>query len=136
MAKASGLGWTVCSLDDGAGAAQAIINDVTEVSFATPREVYDWTGLDKSAYERGLGLADFSGSLKGIWNPAASPGAHGVLKTVPSTSTVRTLTLTVSAVTLACETVVTNYELERAQDGQFTWTAPFELTGGAVPTWA
>ncbi len=37
MAKESGLGWTTCSVDDSSGTPQAIKNDVTSLSFATPR---------------------------------------------------------------------------------------------------
>ena len=51
MAKASGLGWSVLSVDlsDGTTATD-IRNDVTNLSFATPRGVQDITGIDKSAF--------------------------------------------------------------------------------------
>lgn len=135
MAKTSGLGWTTLSLDDSAGAATAIKNDVTNFDFSTPRGVWEFTGVDKSATERGLLLADFTGSLNGAFNPAASQ-AHAVLKTVPSTSVTRTLTLTHSGVTLANEVLVTDYSLSRNANGELNWTAPFSLADGTVPTWA
>lgn len=135
MAKESGLGWTTLSVDDSGGTARAIKNDVTNFSFATPRGVQDVTGVDKSAMERLLLLADFSVDLNGVFNDATGL-SHDVLKTVPSTSVNRTVTLTVSGQTLASECVFTDYALTRAADGSLTWTAPGVLADGTVPTWA
>lgn len=135
MAKESGLGWTTLSVDDSAGAAKAIKNDVTNFDFATPRETYDWTGVDKSAYERGLGLADFTITLNGIFNDAADQ-SHAVFKTVPSTSVARTTTLTVSGQTLAPEVLYTDYSLSRENDGNLPWSAEGVLADGTVPTWS
>lgn len=132
MAKVTGLAWTTCSLDDSGGAVVAIVNDVTSVTFATPRGVQDVTGMDKSAYERLLLLADFSCTLAGVFNPALS---HTALATVPSTSAVRTLTLTTNGVTLANEVLVTDYALTRGAGGELTWTAPCVLANGTAPTW-
>ena len=133
MAKVSGLGWTTCSLDDSGGTPVAIKNDVTDLQFATPRGVQDITGIDKSAYERLLLLADFSVTLKGVFNVSTS---HSALKTVPSTSVNRTLTLVVAAQTLANEVIVSDYQLARAASGELTWTAPASLADGTVPTWS
>jgi hypothetical protein len=91
---------------------QAIKNDFTNLQFATPRGVQDITGIDKSAYERLLLLADFSITLNGVFNPASNM-SHDVFKTVPSTSVARTVTLTVSAKTLANEVLFTDYPLTR-----------------------
>lgn len=135
MAKESGLGWTTLSVDDSSGSVQAIKNDVTNFEFATPRETYDWTGVDKSAYERGLGLADFTITLNGIFNDAAG-ASHAVFKTVPSTSVARTTTLTVSGQTLAPEVLYTTYSLNREDDGNLPWTAEGVLADGTVPTWS
>lgn len=135
MAKESGLGWTTLSLDDSSGSAKDIRNDVTNFQFATPRAVQDVTGVDKQAMERLLLLADFSGQLNGVFNDAADH-AHAVLKTVPSSSVARTLSLGVSGQTLANEVLVTDYNLSRGQDGSLTWTAPFVLADGTVPTWS
>jgi hypothetical protein len=135
MAKESGLGWTTLSVDDSAGSAVAIKNDVTNFSFATPREEFDWTGVDKSARERGLGLADFSIELNGIFNDAASQ-AHPTLKTIPSSTTIRAVSLAVSGQTLANECYGLNYDLERAANGNLTWKSTFMLADGAVPTWS
>jgi hypothetical protein len=136
MAKTTGLGWTTCSIDDSAGAVEAIRNDFTDMQFSTPRGVQDVTGIDKSAMERLLLLADFSITLNGVFNPAASPSSHDVFKTVPSTSVARTTTLTVSAKTLANEVLYTDYQLKRGTDGSLTFTAPGVLADGTVPTWA
>lgn len=129
------MGWTACSVDNSAGAVKTIVNDVTNLQFATPRGVQDVTGIDKSAFERLLLLADFSVTLNGVFNDAAD-ASHDVFKTVPSTSVARTVTLTVSGQTLAAETLFTDYSLTRGQDGAFTWTAPGVLASGLVPTWA
>lgn len=134
MAKESGLGWTTLSLDDSSGTARDIRNDINSFNFATPRAVQDVTGVDKNAMERLLLLADFSGTLNGVFNDAANM-SHAVLKTVPSSSVNRTLSLAVSGQTLANEVLVTDYNLSRGGDGSLTWTAPFVLADGTVPTW-
>ena len=134
MAKETGLGWTTASVDDSVPAAQAIINDLTNISFATPRGVQDVTGIDKSAMERLLLLADASVDLNGVFNDATN-ASHDVFKTVPSTSVARTVTLTVSGQTLAGEYLFTDYALTRAADGSFTFSAPGVLADGTVPTW-
>jgi len=133
VAKASGIGWTTLSLDDSGGTPVVIKNDVTNLSFSTPRGVQDVTGVDKSAEERLLLLADCSGTLNGVFNSAVS---HTALRTVPSTSVLRTLSMTVNAATLPNEVIVTDYALTRAASGELTWSAPFSLADGTVPTWA
>jgi hypothetical protein len=135
ISKSSGLGWTTCSIDDSAGSAQAIKNDFTSIQFATPRAVQDITGIDKSAMERLLLLADGSFTGNGVFNPASNM-SHDVFKTVPSTSVNRTVTLTVSAKTLAMEMLFTDYPLNRADDGALTFAVPGVLADGAAPTWA
>jgi hypothetical protein len=135
MAKESGLAWTTLSVDDSGGTPAAIKNDVTNFSFTTPRGVQDVTGVDKSAMERLLLLADFQITLNGVFNDAASQ-AHATLKTVPSTSVARTVTLVVSGQTLANECMFSDYSLTRAASGEFTWSAPGSLSDGTVPTWS
>ncbi|CAL9352021.1 hypothetical protein SUDANB1_00479 [Streptomyces sp. enrichment culture] len=135
MAKESGLGWTTCSVDDASGTARAIKNDITNLQFATPRGVQDVTGIDKSAYERLLLLADFSITLNGVFNDAANQ-AHDVFKTVPSTSVARTVSLTVSGQSLNNECLFTDYPLTRGDDGALTFAVPGVLSDGTVPTWA
>jgi hypothetical protein len=135
MAKVTGLAQTTLSVDDSAGSAQAIINDFTNWQFSTPRGVQDVTGVNKSAIERLLLLADFSVTLNGVFNPAAN-AEHDVFKTVPSTSVNRTVTITTNGKTLANETLFTDYQLTRPQTGELTFQAPGVLADGTVPTWA
>jgi hypothetical protein len=125
-------------VDDSGGTLRDIRNDVTNFEFATPRGVYDWTGVDKSAMERGLGLADMSMTLNGIFNDGTN-ASHDVFKTVPSTSVAREFTLTVSGQILGttplCTLLPTDYALSRAADGNLTWSVPLVLANGAVPAW-
>lgn len=124
------------ALDDGTGAAQTISNDVTTLDFATPRGVQDVTGVNKTSVERLLLLADFSATLAGVFNDAANL-SHAVLRTVPSTSQTRLLTLAASGQTLAVETLVTDYALAKALTGELTWRAPCVGQGTTdPPTWA
>lgn len=135
MAKESGLGWSTLSVDDSAGTARDIRNDITNFQFATPRAVQDVTGVDKSAFERLLLLSDFSITLNGVFNDAAN-ASHAVLKTVPSTSVARTVSLGVSGQTLANECLFSDYNLTRGADGALTWTTTGQLSDGTVPTWS
>ena len=95
----------------------------------------DVTGIDKSAMERLLLLADFSIDLSGVFNDAVNR-AHDVFKTVPSTSVARTVTLVISGQTLPNECLFTDYALSRPASGEFTFRAPGLLADGTVPTWA
>lgn len=99
----------------------------------------DVTGIDKSAMERLLLLADMSITMNGVFNDAAAPSAHDCFKTVPSTSVAREITLNVSGQILGTTPTVTlmltDYSLTRAQDGSLTFTVPGVLANGAVPTW-
>lgn len=138
MAKQTGLGITTLSVDDSGGSPQVIKNDVRSFDFATPREEQDVTGVDKSAMERLLLLADFSINLQGVFNDAAT-FSHAVFKTVPSTSVQRTVTLTITgggANTIAPECLFTDYAITRNENGELTWRAPGVLANGTVPTWS
>lgn len=135
ISKQSGLGWTTLSVDDATGTPQPIKNDITNLQFATPRAVQDVTGVDKSAIERLLLLADFSITLNGVFNSAANQG-HAVFSTVPSTSVARTTTLVVNGKTLANEVLFTDYPLTRANSGELTYAVPGVLADGTVPLWS
>jgi hypothetical protein len=134
MAKESGLGFAI-TIDDSGGTPRVLSNGITNFEFATPRGVQDITGVDKSAMERLLLLADFSITNNGVFDDAAN-ASHSVFKTVPSTSVARTTTLAHSGQTLACEVLYTDYALTRANDGSLTWSAPGVLSDGTVPTWS
>jgi hypothetical protein len=135
MAKANGLGQTTLSVDDASGTPQDIRNDITNWQLATPRAVQEVTGVDKSAIERLLLLADCSITYNGVFNAAANK-SHAVFSTVSSTSVNRTCTNTVNGVTLAPEILFTDYQLTRSNSGELTWQAPGSLADGTVPTWA
>jgi hypothetical protein len=135
MAKESGLAWTTLSVDDAGGTPRDIRNDLTSLEFATPRGVQEVTGIDKSAMERLLLLADFSITLNGIFNDAVNL-SHSVFKTVPSTSVARTTSINVSGQTLACEVLYTDYSYNRSDSGELPFTAPGALADGTVPTWS
>jgi hypothetical protein len=135
MAKESGLAWTTLSVDDSGGTARDIRNDITSLEFATPRAAQEITGIDKSAMERLLLLADFTITLNGVFNDAAN-ASHAVFKTVPSTSVARTVSINVSGQTLANECLFTDYPLTRADSGELTWAVPGSLSDGTVPTWS
>lgn len=133
MAKETGLGWTSFELDDDGSTARDIKNDVNSFDFSTPYGVQEVTGVDKYAIERILLAADFTGKGSGTFNPAANQ-SHAVLS--GDLRVVRTLTLVISAQTLANEVLITEYGLTRASGGEFTWQAPFQLADGTVPAWA
>lgn len=135
MAKEPGFPLSV-AVDDGAAAAQTISNDVNTLTLATPRGVQDITGVDKSAIERQLLLADGSVTLNGAAFNDAANMSHAVLKTIPSTSVTRTVAIGISSNTMSMEMLGTDYALSRGADGSLTWTSPFVLANGAVPTWA
>lgn len=134
MSKTSGLGATV-SVDTSNPTLTDISNDVTNWQFATPRAVQDITGVDKSAMERQLLLADFSITLNGVFNAALS---HTVFNDIASDNTARTTKIipTSSATPyLQNECLFTDYQISRADDGALTWSAPGVLQDGTVPTW-
>lgn len=141
MAKSTGLAWTTFTVGDATNTGVDIRNDITNLSFATPRGVQDVTGIDKSAIERLLLLADFSCTLNGVFNPTVS---HTVFSSVPSTSVNRYIANTVNGKNLNLgatgagngAVIFTDYQLTRAQTGEFTWSVPGVLSTGVVPTWS
>lgn len=134
MAKENGLGMT-CSVDDSGGTPKAIGNDITQLNFSTPRGVQDVTGINKSAMERLLNLADFQISMTVVFNDAADQ-CFAVFKTVPSSSAARTVTLAHSGQTLANEVLFSDCPWTRAPDGAFTGAPTGALSDGTVPTWS
>lgn len=135
MAKESGLAWTTAERDDSAAAAKDLKNDVLNLDFATPRNVQDSTGLDKSASERILLLGDYSSTWNGVFNDDSGL-SHDVHKTVASASVTRTEKLVISGQTLENEVLLTDYAISRASSGELTWTGPAVLQSGTVPTWS
>lgn len=138
MSVESGLGWTSLSVDDSGGTLRDIRDNITGLSFATPRAVQDITALGDSAMRRLLLLADMSMEIAGLFDDATNK-IHDVFKTVPSTSVAREILLNVSGQILGTTPTVTmlptDYSLERAQSGELTCTIPLVLANAAVPTW-
>lgn len=135
MAKQSGLAWTTASIDDATGTPRDIRTDLVSVELSTPREEWEITGIDKSAKERTLLLADFSAKMSGIFDPGSNL-AHSVFRTVPSTTVNRTSTFVVASVTLAAELLYANYPLKRDSSGKFTFDVEGVLADGNVPVWS
>lgn len=135
--KVTGLAWTTLTVGDAANTARDIRNAVTNMTFATPRGVQDTTGIDKSAIERLLLLADFSISLNGVFDTLATSGAHAVFSSIPSTSVNRQVNITTNAKNLNLTGVLfTDYTITRNNTGELLWAAPGVLADGAVPTWS
>ena len=111
------------------------MNDFTNIAFTTPRAVQDVTGLDKTAIERLLLLADFTCTLNGVFNAAANQ-AHDVFKTVPSTSVARTVTLTTNGEDAGQRNPVHRLPADPRAGRLPRLPGAWVLANGAVPTWA
>lgn len=134
--KVTGLAWTTFQIADASSSLQDLRNAMTNVAIATPRAVQDVTGLDKSAHERLLLLADASIDCNGVFDTAAN-GAHAVFSTVSSTSVNRAVNITTNGKNLNFTGILfTDYNVTRGADGALTWKAPGVLADGAVPTWS
>ena len=124
---------------DAGGTSRTISNDITDFTLNTPRGVQDVTGVDKSAHERLLLLADVSVSLKGVFNSAANL-SHAVFSTVSSTSVNRATSVAPtsnnSTPILTFNAIYSDYGLTRAAAGELTWQVKGDLADGATPTWA
>lgn len=134
--KVTGLAWTTLSVADSGSTLRDIRNAFTNLTFATPRGVQDVTGIDKSAIERLLLLADFSITLNGVFDTSAN-GAHAVFSTVPSTSVNRAVNITTNGKNLDLTGVLfTDYTITRNNTGELLFAAPGVNADGAVPTWS
>ena len=123
-------------MSDSTGTNQIDIrDDVTNLAFSTPRGVQEVTGIDKSAMQRLLLLADLTLTMNGVFNAAANM-SHAVFSTIPSTSVSRLVTMVVNGKTLAPTVVLTDYALTRATGGALTWSVPGSLSSGTAPTWS
>ncbi len=110
------------------------------MDFSTPRGVQDITGVDKSANERLLLLADFQITLNGPFDDNATDSFKEAFivagKGVADSSAARTLLLVISAQTLTNEVMLSDLSMSRPATGEFTWTVTGQLAGGVVPAWA
>ena len=135
MAIESGIGMVI-SIDDGTPSPQDISSDITDLTFGTPKAVFDITGIGDSAMRRLLGLGDFVLTLNGKFNDASNK-SHAVFKTIPAQAAtiVRTVSIALSGQTLTAETYATDYPLTRGPDGDFSWSVPFVNQDGNAPSW-
>ena len=134
MSKTSGLGAQVLV------ASNDISDDVTEFSIATPRALWDVTGVSKSAHERLAVLADGSVSLKGVFDNGSSALAHQVLCSVTTEAATRTVQIAPTATSggapyLAMNMLFSGYTVARSATGELTFDAPAELADGTIPAW-
>lgn len=135
MAKTSGLGWTTYTVEESDGStARDLRNDITNFSLSTPRNMQDITGIDKSAPERLALLADLSTTTNGVYNPSAQK-SHQVFRTISTSPTQRTTVIGIGGESLTAQQLFTDYALNRAADGAFTWAVPGVLADGTAPTW-
>jgi hypothetical protein len=136
-AKQTGLGWSQLDIDDSAGSPQDLREDVTNFNFSTPRGVQVVTGIDKSAMERLLLLADMSVQLNGVFDDDTSDSVHDAFSDVtdPTADANRTTTIEVSGQQLEAELLYTDYALTRAADGSLTFSVPGVLANGTAPAW-
>ena len=138
MAKVSGLGAQI-KIADAVPTVRDISNDVTDFTLATPVNLQDITGVDKSAHERLALLSDMTVSLKGIFNSVAAH-AHIVFSTVTTSAVARSTSVAPtsnnSTPILVCNCLYSTYSVPRGADGALTWQADGSLADGAVPTWA
>lgn len=123
---------------DAGGSNRNISNDVSDFTMNTPRGVQDITGVDKSAHERLLLLADVSVSLKGVFNSAAN-FSHAVFSTVTSGSVARATSIAPTANNstpiLTFNALYSDYSLTRATAGELTWSTKGDLADGVLPVW-
>lgn len=127
MAKQSGLGHNF--FIDG----YDLSGDVASIdTLSTPVELFDVTGISKSAVERIQGRVDATGSFTTYFNDASL--SEHVALSAPSTSD-RNLSWTFGSTVgnVACGIVVkqTDYSVSRGADGSLTMTVPF--TGNGTP---
>lgn len=138
MAKVSGIPSQI-SIDDAGGSARDISNDITNFTVSTPRDMQVVTGLDKTAMERLLLVADASVEISGVFNAAANM-SHDVLKTVPSSSNARTVTIVLpptgsGAPKLAMEMLFEDYRIERGPNGSLSWSTTGRIFDGSTVSW-
>jgi hypothetical protein len=134
MAIESGIGATL-SIDDGAGSAQAIGTDVSDVNMEITRADLQVPGLANTAMSRVSGLVDFQFSGSGWFNDDANMW-FDVTKTVGSSVLNRTIAFALSGNTLSTEDQLLSVTYVRSRDGGMQINCSAALADGATPTWA
>ena len=137
MAKISGLG-DYFAVDDSGGTLRDISTDIRSLDVNIAQNLLDITGIDKSAMERLIGLADGTITVTGIFDASTANKAHDVFKTRTGT---RTVDYKIGGNTsgnpyLTMEMLVTSYVPVHNADGSLTFTAGLSLQSGTTPTWS
>jgi len=111
-----------------------ITNDVSSVTFSTPQGVADVTGLDKSAVERLLLLADCTITLSGNGLNTTASMSFATLKN-PASAATKIVVIGLTGATLTATCVQTDYQVTIGADGNYSWSAPFSLANGTAAAW-
>lgn len=133
MAIESGIGATL-SVDDGAGSAQVVGADVSDVNMEITRADLQVPGLANTAMSRVSGLVDFQFSGSGWFNDEANHW-FDVTKTIGSSVANRAITFALSGNTLTNECQLLSTAYVRSRDGGMQINASAALADGATPTW-
>ncbi len=131
MTKESGIGMTL-TVDNSSDAGQNISGDVTNVSFGTPRNLQDITGLTVASMERLALLGDGVVDISGVFNDALS---HLVFKDIATNTATRTVLIAHSGQLLTMEILFADYSLSRAADGSLTYSSPGQLASTTAYGW-
>lgn len=135
MAVESGMGMTI-TVDDQAGpTARNLSADIVSCDWGMPRGTQEVTGVTSTAVLRLLLLADFTITMTGLFDDGSNL-AHAVFKTIPTTTTDRTITIVHSGQTLTAECVLSDYAMSRSGDGSLSTTVQGSLSNGTAPTWS
>ncbi len=137
MAKESGIGWTLCKVDNSSGSLMDLMNDVTNLDMSMSNGVQDVTGIDKVAIERLLLLADYSLDLTCVFNDGGTDSEFSVFKnTNIASSAARETELTISAQKMNAIVMFPTVSRARAADGSFITSANGQLSNGTLPAWS
>lgn len=134
--KLTGLGAAI-TINNSSSSPETISNDLTNFSFATPMAVQDVTGVDKSAHEKLLLLADGSATFAGVFDVDANK-AHSIFNDIASTRVTRTVKIqptSASVPYLSMNMLLTDYQVTRPNTGELNWSVPATLADGTAPTW-
>ena len=124
------------TIDDYLGAATAISNDVTGLTFDIPSGTQDTSGVNYSANERLLLRADMTVTLNGVFNPTVSHLIFENFRTILAGQVGRTTSIAVSSQTLSDELLFGNYALALGAGGELTWSVPGDMSDGSLTGWS
>lgn len=138
MAKTAGFP-TQIQIDDSGSVARDLSNNITNFTLGTTRGEQAITGLDKSAMERLLLLADGRVTVNGPYDPAANR-AHTVFSGLIAAAVQSETRITLPPATAGAPELVMNilwndFTYTRNANGELTWQATGNLADGTVPTW-